>query len=204
MQKKSGIIAGILFLSLMFLGFVSAQFYGSFSIGDLLNNIDESTIVLGAMFIIVFGFVNFALGKFFRGNKAVSGGIAFAMALLVIYGINRSGFNYTGLFYNIAFFLPTGLVETIWPILVIGGLIFAIIRTGSITKGIGDFLLFLGALLMFLSFIGVFYELGGGLGFGFLIFVVGLGIRFWYRIRFGWRRRPHNPEIPDEHWSRWD
>ncbi|MBI2043409.1 hypothetical protein HYT25_03405, partial [Candidatus Pacearchaeota archaeon] len=155
----------------------------------------------GAIFLITVVLVSYALGNVFKGNKSVSGSIAVAVGLLVIYGVNRSGFNYTDLFYNFFFFLPTGFIETIWPILVIGLIVICWIRYGP-WKGTSIFLIWTGIFLIILSFMGVFYESSGGFGLGLLIFIAGLGMRFFNRIRFAGRK--HNPESPDEHWSRWD
>ncbi len=156
----------------MFVNFASAAFYGTASIGNMLNSVDDSTIVLGAIFLIVFVLVFVSLEKFFKGNKPVAGAIAFAVALLVIWGTNRSGFSYTNIFYGAFFFLPPGFLESVWPFLVLGLFIFAIIKFG--VRGPGYFMIIAGVMLFFLSMIGVFYEFGATVGISFFLFVIGI------------------------------
>ena len=158
MQKK-GLL--LFLLSFMFVGFASAQL----SLGNMLNSVDDSTIVLGLIFVIIFGLVNFSLRRFFR-NNTLAGGIAFAVALLSIWGINRSNFEYTGVFYNVFFFIPNGFLETIWPLMLIGVWFLLIFKNSGPTKGLkfafrkgtGELLLGSGAILLILSFTGAFYE----------------------------------------------
>lgn len=197
MQKKSAIFGISFLLSLLFLNFASAQYYGSF--GNILNSVDESTIVLGLIFVIAFAVINFSLEKFFKGNKGVSGVVSMAVSLLIVYGINRSGFDYSGLFNNIVFFLPAGLLETIWPIIVIGLLIVCWVRY-SIFKGTGIFLIWAGVLLIFFSWIGFFYEQGGAIGIGIVLLVIGLIIRFFGAIRKG-IKRDKKKEDDDDDWD---
>ena len=79
MQKKS---LYLFLLSVMLINFTSAAFYGTASIGGFLNSVDDSTIVLGAIFLVVFVVANYSLLKFFKNNKPVAGAIAFAVSLL--------------------------------------------------------------------------------------------------------------------------
>ena len=88
-------------------GFASAQFYGGFSLGNILSSVDPSTIVLALLFVIFFLMIKFALGKVFKENESISNGISLAASLLIIWGINQSGFNYSGAFGNILFFLSS-------------------------------------------------------------------------------------------------
>lgn len=179
---------------MMLINFASAQFYGRFSLSDFLNSVDESWIVLGMIFLIVYALVSYGLGNFFKGNKAVSGSIAFAIALLVIWGVNRSGFNYNGLFYNFFFFLPTGFVETIWPILFLGFGVFLVIKTGNLGKGLGILFIGSGVLLIFLSFIGVIYETEGGGSLGFGLIIIGV-LSWWLGTRkWGGKKQSHYPD----------
>ena len=164
-------------LSLFLINFASAQYYGS--LGNILNSVDESTIVLGLAFVIIFAMVNFAMSKFFRENKGVAGAISIAVSLLAIWGLNRSGFGYTNLFYNFFFFLPTGFIETAWPILFLVLGVLLIIKY-KFWKGVGILFLGSGGLLIFLSFIRVIEQSGGwalGItlaGIGAILFFVGL------------------------------
>jgi len=116
-MKRRGWIA--LFLTLVSVNFVSAAVYGSLSIGDALSAMDPSTMVLGVIFIIAALVINTGLSRAgpFRYNRMGSGIISISLALLIIWGINTFGWDYYSFFNGILFFIPEGLVETIWPIL---------------------------------------------------------------------------------------
>ena len=62
MDKKG---LSLFLFSVLFIGLASAQFYGTASIGNMLNSVDDSTLVLGGIFLIVFLLVNYSLEKFF-------------------------------------------------------------------------------------------------------------------------------------------
>ncbi|VVB83267.1 Uncharacterised protein [uncultured archaeon] len=111
-----------IFVLVNFINFASAQG----TISDLLNSIDEATIVLYSVFIISFTLLFFSLNRVFKDNKTTSGIISVAISLLIVYGINKSGFDVRGLFYNIG--VPQETFATIIPIILIGGLIFLIIK----------------------------------------------------------------------------
>ena len=175
MQKKSVIFGAILFMSLLTAGLASAQYYGSF--GNILNSVDESTIVLGLIFLIAFVLINFSLLKFFKGNKGVSGVISMAVSLLIVYGINRSGFNYNGLFNNFFFFLPTGFIENFWPILFVGTAIVLGVKYGW-KKGVGVLFIFTGVLSIFFSY-ALFYDSTGGVSLGIASIVIGSALWAW-------------------------
>ena len=176
MQKKSAIFGMILLSFLIMSNFASAQYYNSF--GNILNSVDESTIVLGLIFVIAFVLINYSLSNFFKGNKNVSGTISFAVSLLIVYGINRSGFNYNGLFNGFFFFLPTGFIETLWPILFLGlGIIFSI-KFNSAKKGFGILFIGTGMLLIFFSY-ALFYDSSGGLGLSIASILIGAVLWVW-------------------------
>jgi hypothetical protein len=147
---------------------VSAQFYGTFSIQNLLSSIDSSTIVLGAIFIISFAMINFALEKTFKENKSVPRIISFAISLLIVWGLNSSGINYSGAF----FFLPSGLIETIWPIALLGILVFLWFKYGF-RKGIGGLMLGMGLFLTVIGFFGIASDTGWTITVGITLMVFG-------------------------------
>ena len=175
-MKKMWIAA--LAISLFLTNFASAQFYGSFSIGSILNGIDDSTIVLGLIFLISFVLINFSLAKFFKGNKSVAGVIAFAVSLLIIWGLNSSGLGYTNIFYNIFFFIPSNAIQTLWPLIFLGAAVILTVRYG-LWRGIGVLFIGSGSLVVLLSFTNLVYETSGGLGFGALLIIIGLGFWAW-------------------------
>ena len=112
------------------MSFVSAYYgyYSNFSLSDLLDSIDSSTMILGAMFIISFAFVNFALSRFFKGNRATAGVVAFVISALIVWGINKSGIDYESFFYDIG--LSEGFLYAVLPLVLLAGLIFLIIKVG--------------------------------------------------------------------------
>ena len=175
MKRK---LLGVLLISLFLMNFASAQIYGSFSLGSILNGVDDSTIVLGMLFVIFFVLINFSLTKFFKGNKSVAGTIAFAVSLLIVWGINSSGFGYTNIFYNIFFFVPSEVIQTLWPLAVIGFAVVLSIKYG-IKQGIGILFIGSGSLMILLSFTNLVYETSGGLGFGGMLIIIGAVLWAW-------------------------
>ncbi|MBI3623019.1 hypothetical protein HY212_02980 [Candidatus Pacearchaeota archaeon] len=116
--------------SILLLSFVSAYSYypgyNGFSLSNFLNNIDQSTLILGTLFLIFFAVLNFALGKTFKGkdgepNKPVTAILSLGISLLIIYGLNRSGLNYENWVYSIG--IPQEILWTIIPWIIIAGLV---------------------------------------------------------------------------------
>jgi len=102
-MKKRSLLLTFLVIGLFLINFASA-YYGGSSLSDLLNQMDSSTIFLGAIFIIAFAFINYSLSKaVFRDNKTTAGIVAFCVSFLITYGINRTGFDFEGLFYNLGY-----------------------------------------------------------------------------------------------------
>ena len=149
-MKRSGLIA--LFLALVSVNFVSAAVYGSLSIGDALSAMDPSTMILGVIFIITALVINIGLSRAgpFKYNQTGSGIISISLALITIWGINRMDWDYYN-FFN--FFIPEGLIETIWPILF---LLFLVLTLWKF--GVRNSLLIFGAFLIAGSFFA--YESG--------------------------------------------
>ncbi len=135
-MKKS--ILSVLILIAM-TGFASAQ-----GLSDILNQIDASTLLLFVAFIISFAVSFFALNKFFKGNTAISGIVAVAVSFLIVYGINKTGFNLGGFFYDIG--ISQEALAVAIPVLLILGAIFVIIKMKR------DSLFIFGGMLIVLSF----------------------------------------------------
>lgn len=163
---KKSLVTPILILSLI--NFASAYYgsYSNFSLSNLLNSIDSSTMLLGAVFIVSFAFLNFALLRFFKDNKATAGVIAFVISLSITYWINQTGFNIEGLFFEIGF--SGDMLYTILPIILLIGIIIFIWKFKS------KALLAMGALLIVLSFTNLIYAKGLTLLIG--ITLSGIGI----------------------------
>jgi signal transduction histidine kinase len=195
-MQKRGLVFGIVTMfSVMMINFVSASFHygygGSFSLSDMLNSIDSSTMILGALFIIIFAFVNYALSKFFRDSRVVGTVIALAIALLTVYFININSWDYTYFFYNIG--ISEDLLATIAPLVLIGGIAFFWYKYGLCVM-----LILLGGLSIVLSLIGVVYEYETLFAIGVII----LGIGLWVCLRRG--REPREPREYGERISRKD
>jgi len=176
MQKRYlPIILGIFLTS-----FVSAYNYG-LSLSDFLNNIDSSTMILGAVFIVAFAIINFSLTKAFKDNKATAGVIAFVISLFITWGINKSGFDFEGLFYGIG--INAGFLEVLLPIILIAGIVGLIFWVGGALT-----LIILGIALLIASSTDYIYETGTGMFLGAILFIAGLG---WALLR---RRQASNDE----------
>jgi hypothetical protein len=161
----------LILLFIFTITFISAYDYvGRLSVSGFFDNIEPSNLVLPVLFIIFFAIINFSLLKVFKGNKATAGVSAFAVSLLLVYGINRTGFDFTGIFYNIG--IPTGLIGIIITLLLLVGVIFLINKIHFS----GFFMLF-GALFFLASFTDLIYE-SLLLGFiGAVMFIIGLVLK---------------------------
>jgi len=114
-----------------------------------------------------FAFINFALLKVFKDrygepNKATAGVVSFVIALLITYGINKTGFDIEGLFFDIG--ISSDLLYTILPLALLAGLIFL-----GIKFGFRVILIVSGLLLIIVSLTDLIYSKG-------LTIVIGLGL----------------------------
>jgi len=118
--------------------FASAQFGTSerLTLGDLLNMIDPTTMILGVVFVVSFALLFFSLSRVFRGEKAIAGIVSLAMSLLIAYGINKSGIDLENLVYDMGITLET--LHIIFPIFIIAlvviFIVFIVLRTGKRAK----------------------------------------------------------------------
>jgi hypothetical protein len=177
MQKKSLLI---FILGLMSINFVSAYYNSySFSLGDFFDSIDSSTMILGSIFLISFVLINFSLSRVFKdqyGNtdKAISGIIAFIGSLLITWGINRTGFDYEGLFYGVGF--SSDFLFMILPLILLGIAIYIVWSSENFKKGLAKLFLIFGGGLFLLSFTEIVYE---GFTAGF-IGIISIVIGAWF------------------------
>jgi len=154
---------------------VSAQFfggYGRFSLGDFFNSVDSSTIILTLLFLIFFALIFYALSKIFKGpygqpNKGIAGVIAFAVSSLIIYGLYRTGFDISGLFYDLGF--SSGLLYPIFTILflIVAGLLIWKLKFSGFLMILGFFMILLTALT------DIFYDKGLPFVIGIVLLVIG-------------------------------
>ena len=129
------------FLLLGTINFISAQNV----LSDLLNTFDESLIILSAIFILSFTIIFFALNKsIFKENTPIAAMIAVVISFLIVYGANRTNFDFSNFFFEIG--ISESVLMTVIPLLILGGVIFTIIKL----KGTSLFVF--GGLLIVLSF----------------------------------------------------
>jgi len=173
-MKKSLIISSIITLTLI--NFVSAYYgsYSSFSLSNLLNEIDSSTMILGAVFIISFALINFALSKFFKDkhgepNRVIAGIVSFVISLWMTWEINKRGFDIERLFYNFGYNIgfSSDVLSTIIPLLLIAGTIYLFVKLKT------NALFIIGGLLIAVSFTNLFYEKGITLIIGIILLLIG-------------------------------
>lgn len=158
-----------IFILLASMSFVSAQG----TISDLLNSIDETTLILYAVFIISFTLLFFSLNRVFKDNRSTSGIISAAIALLITYGVNKSGWDIQGFAFNLG--ISSDVLATIIPIILIAGIIFAIIKLKK------DSLLVLGGLLIAVSFF--VYEQTLLITVGIILAII------WFFMKFGGKKK---------------
>ena len=172
MQKKNLLLSSI--LGIFLIKFASAYYYGynNFSLTNLLNNIDSSTMILGTVFFLCFIFINFSLSKFFKGNSLNSGITSFIISLLITYGINKSNYNLENFFYYFGF--SEVFLNTILPIVAIVAIIYLFIKLKS-----NAFFVIGGVLIFMGGFTEVFYESGTVIFIGGLLIIGGLIYKSW-------------------------
>ncbi|MDO8622772.1 MAG: hypothetical protein Q7R52_00845 [archaeon] len=107
-MKNKVIFSTAILTALFSLNLVSAQ---SFSLSDFFYNIDPSTMILGVVFLISFALINFSLKRIFKDNAAVPAIVALCISLLIVYGLNLSGFDYENWIYGLG--ISEDLVYTI-------------------------------------------------------------------------------------------
>jgi len=123
--------------------------------GIFLGVIDSSIIVIGAVFLIFFAFINYILSKVFRDpygnvNRATTGIISFSMAALIVYFGNNLIYDIVNGF-NIAEGTLTLIIMGVF-------LIFAILIIRKLR--FGGFLAILGAGLIIVGFTNLVYRTG--------------------------------------------
>lgn len=133
-------------ISILSLSFVSAQF----SLSDALSNIDSSLVVLSSVFIIAFLLFSFSLSKFFKGQKQMNTIISAILAFLVVFGINSTGFDISGLFFDLG--LSEDAFLTLIPLVLLAGIIFLYVKLPKGKKKnlfyiLGGFLVAVGLLI---------------------------------------------------------
>jgi hypothetical protein len=177
-MKKVNLIS--LIVGLFLISFVSAA---DFSLGDMFDNIDSSTMILGVAFIISFALIYFALSNFFKDkatgepNKPIATVVALAISLLITYGINKMDLDLQEFVFNIG--IQEDLLMIILPLIVLAGIIFLFVKfkSGALLI-IGGFLILIAFFVeekMFTAIIGIILVI---IGFVLLLKKRGLGPRY--------------------------
>ena len=173
-MRKGGVIIGIFLLA--FTGLVSAYGSYNFSLGEFLDNVDQSTLILGCLFLIFFVFCFFALSKFFKDKngepiKALAAVVSFSISLLAIYGINKTGLDFEELLYSLG--LNEEILGILIPLILIAGFLFMLWKLKSKTL-----LIFGGLFIVIALATDWVYEKGTllaiGIGLGVLYFIIKL------------------------------
>jgi hypothetical protein len=179
---KRGLL--LIVLTIVSISFISA--YGSygFSIGNFFDNIDPSTLVLGALFIIFFGVLHFIFSRFFKRhdktpNTALSAAVSFAASILMIYGIHRTDLDIEDFFFDIG--ISEGILEVVVPILLLIGFIFL---WSKVKEKV--FLIFAGLFLFVAIFTNWVYDKG------VLLWIGGGLIIVWAIIAYIRRKKKHS------------
>jgi len=168
-------------LSVFITDFISASYGSPFSIGALFDSIDPTSMFLGVIFLVIFAFVNYSASKVFKDrsgvpNKTLVTVVSLSVALLSSYGIYKSGFDFSGVFfdfgsgigisadwiYSLAFFIFLGLA------------IYLFWRFGL------NSLVMLGVLFIFLG-LKLLYEGDGAVYIGVVFLIVWLFFKIMFR-----------------------
>ena len=151
-------------------------------LNDILYSIDPNTMLLGLLFVIFFALINFLLSKTIKA-RGTSGIISFCIALLAVYGLNRTSLDINGIFAGIG--LSDTLIYSVVPILILIGLGFMIWKLK-----LGLTLILVGILLIVLSFTDIIYMKTLVLIIGIVLFFI--GIPLWYTARKKLRNSQQN------------
>ena len=187
-MQKRGLIFLILIASI---GLVSAQA----GIGGFLDAFGGENLLLLGSFVISFVLINFILGRLpvfkhkskqypykVEKNKAVPGIISFILSLFIVYGINKLDFDIASFFSG--FGIGQGTLELIAIVAIIGALLFLFWKFKSLV------LLFLGLILVVVSFTDLIYEKDAFLFVGIALIVA------WILIKIFFRKKKEVAEIP--------
>jgi len=145
----------VLFSAIMFISFASAQ-----GISEILDSIDQSTMILYATFIISFCVLFFSLSKTLfkdQQQKVFAAVISATISLLIVYGVNQTEFDISGFFLDLG--VSEDILLTLVPLIIAGGVIFLIVKFAK------DSLIIIGGFCIALGFFveekTVFFVLGG-------------------------------------------
>jgi len=176
---KRGMKPVFLLGAIFSINIVSALYesYNRFSISNFLNEfinfIGPSTIFLGAIFIIAFAFLYKILLKFFKENNTAAAVVAFVVSFVLIYIINRAGFDFGVVFDYLGY--SEGIPYIIILIFLFIGLFYLISKIGF-----AKILMILGVILVVVTaFTDWIYK--EGISFILGVFMILIGLWLWRR-----------------------
>ncbi|MEK6906513.1 MAG: hypothetical protein AABW81_02735 [Nanoarchaeota archaeon] len=152
-----------------------------FSLSEILDSIDSSTMILGALFILIFAFTNYILSKTLIGrdgksNSAISGVMSLSISLLAVYGINKIGLDYESLLSSIG--ISSDFLYVALPVILLIGAIYLLVRLRSLG------LLIIGVVFIGAGLTDLVYEKTTVLIMGIVILIIWAIVSYWsYRIR---------------------
>ena len=123
---------------------ISINLVSAFNLSETLLEIDQSLVVLVALFIIIFSLSFFALKNVFKDNPTIAGVVAAAVSFLAVYGINKSEFNTGDLALNIG--ISESSLALLMFLAIISGIIYMFVKLKT------NALLILGIIFITLSF----------------------------------------------------
>lgn len=173
MNKKNLLLSFI--LSLISISFVSAQYFRGYSFENFLYSIDPSLAILGSIFLLSLFIFNFALSRtVLRENKVMPPSIALILAFLVIYSLNKFGWDYQRFFYNLG--LSESLLSGFGWIIIVIAIIFLGMKIGFqwALMGMGTLLVLMSIYFTeFIEYPGFFFLLGP--------ILVAIGLYKWWK-----------------------
>ena len=179
MEKRNLLFALSIISGLFLIGLASAQYgyYSRFSISEFIGSIDPSDLFIVIIFITSLALLNWAVLRVIN-NKTTAGVIAFSIAFLITYGINRMGWDIGGLFFSLG--ISEGFLYGIGVVIFVGMFVYLIKKFGKGLPLIG-----LGAMLFLMAiFTDWIYEKGVVAAIGAFMIAIGA---FFYK-----KKKPKN------------
>ena len=143
---------------------------------NLFSGMDSETIVLGLLLLIFLAIINYGLNRSLK-DKTTAGIISICAALLITYGIYKSGWDIVGFIYGLG--IGENFVRTILPLIVLGGLIWFAIK-----KGVRNILIALGLVCILASILNLVYETKWVFYAGVIMLVLGIILRLLHGKKF--------------------
>jgi hypothetical protein len=179
----------ILAFLLIGIGFVSA--YGL--LGNFFDPYNLEMLMPAILFLFFFAAISYAAGKVFKDahgnpNKATVAIISACISFFILYGIQRSGWDYETMFTD--FFFDIGIsADVLYPI--IGIAILAFTAYLMLKLGLGAAFLIMGAIFSIISFTSLVYQAALLRVIGIVLIILGIFLLYrrahkTYYVGRGW------------------